>query len=299
MRRPQWSVIIPTFNREDVLLRTIRAYLDQEGDFGGLEIIVVDDGSTDATPQLLENIRRTSPEQLKVIRQGNKGPAAARNQGLRHAQGALILFAGDDVIPCRNLLELHLSTHRSFPFPTIAVLGKITWSPEQNISPLMQWLEAGGWQFHYGGIQDPHNVPPDMFYSSNISLHKELLDKEVFDEAFSAACWEDIDLGLRLQKHGLRIIYNEHAIGYHLHPTDFHRFARRSRRAGYFEAMFHRKHNRTFKLSSPSVVFVRWILGTLLRVITGGALKQKGFLWSLQWHQYKGIYEYQKQSRLQ
>lgn len=289
---------MPTFNREDVLPRTLRGYIDQEGDFGELEIIVVDDGSTDATPQLLEKLRDAYPERLKVIRQENKGPAAARNQGIRYARGTLILFAGDDVIPCPNLLELHSTTHRAFPSPTTSVLGKITWSPEQNISPLMHWLEAGGWQFNYGGIRDPLNVSADMFYSSNISLHRELLAEEMFDEAFSAACWEDIDLGLRLQKHGLRIIYNEHAIGYHMHPTDFHRFAQRSRRAGYYEAMFHSKHNRAFELSHPAVVFTRWILGTLLRVITAGALKEKGYLWSLQWHQYQGIYEYQKQSRM-
>lgn len=279
---------MPTYQRPDVLQRTITAYCRQAAAAGGIELLIVDDGSTDSTPLLLDSLRGEYPEFITIFRQEKKGPAAARNLALNHAKGEFVLFAGDDVIPSASLLEFHAETHRKYSDSGVAVLGKITWSDENRITPFMKWLESSGMQFGYSLIQDPVNVPVEMFYGSNISLQREFLKDDRFDERFTAACWEDIDLGLRLQKRGLRIVYDERAVGLHVHHTGFRRFARRTRQAGYFRAMLEQKHGIPNRPRTLVREAAKWVVGTPLRLFGGGKLRLLGFRLSLSWHEYLG-----------
>jgi glycosyltransferase involved in cell wall biosynthesis len=87
---PLVSVIIPAYNAEAFLGETLDSVLAQT--YPNLEIIVVDDGSTDATPQLLEKYS----DRIRVLRQANAGQAAARNYGARESQGELLAFLDSD-----------------------------------------------------------------------------------------------------------------------------------------------------------------------------------------------------------
>ncbi|WP_150118011.1 glycosyltransferase family 2 protein, partial [Meiothermus taiwanensis] len=91
---PTFSVVIPTYNRAQLLARTVRAFLAQDG--VPFEVIVVDDGSTDATPEVLAGFR---DPRLRVLRQPNAGLASARNAGLLQARGQYVLFNDDDIVP--------------------------------------------------------------------------------------------------------------------------------------------------------------------------------------------------------
>ena len=94
------SVVIPVFNGERFLREAVQSVLDQK--YSPLEIIVVDDGSTDGTA----NVARSLP--VRYLHQTNQGPSAARNRGIEHAQGELITFAdADDLWPLAKL-ELQL-----------------------------------------------------------------------------------------------------------------------------------------------------------------------------------------------
>jgi glycosyltransferase involved in cell wall biosynthesis len=94
------SVVIPVFNGERFLREAVQSVLDQK--YSPLEIIVVDDGSTDGTA----NVARSLP--VRYLHQTNQGPSAARNRGIEHAQGELIAFAdADDLWPLAKL-ELQL-----------------------------------------------------------------------------------------------------------------------------------------------------------------------------------------------
>ncbi len=293
MTKPLVSIIIPTFNRSDVVERTLTAFLDQGLAEADLELIVVDDGSTDDTSSILARVLAAYPNRLRVITQTNRGPAAARNEGIRRARGSFILFAGDDIVPSPNLVQAHINAHARYSGSPVAILGHVTWSREFEITPFMEWLESDGMQFGFSFIRDRENVPPEMFYTSNISLRRDfLMDGELFDERFTAACWEDIDLGLRLRKRGLRIIYAPDAIGYHIHKTDFGRFVRRTRTAGYFRAMLIEKHHLPEKRKQFIREIIKWICGTLLRVFGRGQLKRLGYGWSLSWHEYVGIMKF-------
>lgn len=114
---PFVSVVIPVFNGEAFLREAVESVLAQK--YSPLEIIIVDDGSTDGT----ETVARSLPEPVRYLRQTNAGPAAARNRGIEHAQGSLIAFAdADDLWPAAKL-ELQLPY---FNDPAIEiVIGRI------------------------------------------------------------------------------------------------------------------------------------------------------------------------------
>jgi glycosyltransferase involved in cell wall biosynthesis len=95
---PLVSVVIPVFNGERFLREAVQSVLDQK--YSPIEIIIVDDGSTDGTA----TVARSLGETVRYLHQTNQGPAAARNRGIEHAQGSLIAFAdADDLWPSTKL----------------------------------------------------------------------------------------------------------------------------------------------------------------------------------------------------
>ncbi|MBN1426227.1 glycosyltransferase [Candidatus Fermentibacteria bacterium] len=213
------SIIIPTFNRRPILMRGLKEIAGQ-CQRGDAEVVVVDDGSVDDTVASVELWARESPVPVRMIRQDHRGPATARNRGLAAAHGRLVLFMGDDVVAAPGLVEAHLAHHHRFPGEDVAVLGRVTWSRELHISPLMHWLEHGGPQFCYDKITDPMNVPPVFFWTANISVARSFVcEAGGFSERFPGAAFEDVELGARLGQRGMRFHYEPAAVGYHHHPV--------------------------------------------------------------------------------
>lgn len=104
MNSPKVSVIIPCFNMEKYLSECMTSVLHQTLD--NIEVICIDDGSTDATPELLDEFQRQDPR-VYVIHQANQGVAAARNTGIREAEGEFVAFMDpDDFYPDNGTLEL-------------------------------------------------------------------------------------------------------------------------------------------------------------------------------------------------
>jgi GT2 family glycosyltransferase len=85
-------------------------------------------------------------------------------------------------------------------------------------------------------------VPFNFFYTSNISIDRQLLGAEPFDTTFPAAAWEDIELAFRLDALGLKIRYNAQAVTRHYHPMTVDSFARRQYTVGRSGAIFYEKH---------------------------------------------------------
>lgn len=217
------SVIIPTYNRLEKLKKTLDSLMAQTLDDKNFEVILVDDGSEKGVEESLPDYIKVRLN-LKIFRQENKGPAAARNLGVSEARGEIIFFCGDDTLLCPDLLARHLKTHQKKK--DVAVLGLTLWEEDGRVTDFMRYLAPAGPQFHYNTIKDQDNAGFDHFYTSNISLEKKWLAEEKFDTRFREAAFEDIDLGLRLEKKGLKIVYDEEALAFHSHyysEADFYR----------------------------------------------------------------------------
>lgn len=240
-----FSIVIPTYDRMDALPEVLDALEAQEGleDQGlpAYELVIVDDGSTDGTGAWLEAREWKVP--ARVLRQDNQGPAAARNAGVRAAEGDWVAFLGDDTVPTPGWLAAHARAHETRGGGAeLAVIGYTRWHPRVKTNPFLRYINEYGLQFGYRLIEDPEDVPFNFFYTSNLSVHRERLLAEPFDECFPYAAWEDIELSYRLSKTGLRLVYEPRAVVLHDHPTTVERFCARQERAGYSAALFYRLH---------------------------------------------------------
>jgi glycosyltransferase involved in cell wall biosynthesis len=234
------SVIVPTHERSALLAEVLGA-LERQDNAPSLEVVVVDDGSSDGTADRLAGRRSTVP--MQVLAQPKRGPAAARNAGVRAARGRFVAFLGDDTIPEASWLAAHAARHRAADDdPRLAVIGHTHWHPRVRTTAFMRYINEQGAQFGYALIRDPDDVPFNFFYTSNVSLHRELALAEPFDEGFPHAAWEDIEMAYRLKRRGLRLVYEPSARAAHDHPTDVWRFGKRQEKAGFNAVVFYSRH---------------------------------------------------------
>jgi glycosyltransferase involved in cell wall biosynthesis len=234
--RPTISVVVPTRDRAPVLARCLDALAPQGAD----EVVVVDDGSSDETPAVLAE----RPFARAVRREESGGRSAAKNSGLRAASMTVVLFLDDDAIPEPGLVERHRDHHARHTESHEALLGRVTWSPEVEVTPHMHWLENGGPLFAYGAIEDPGDVTWRMLYTTNVSLKRDFV--EPFDEELPI--YEDTELGYRLSRRGLRLRYDPEALAHHLRSETPERTERRMEEVGAAAALLYRKHP---ELSEP------------------------------------------------
>ncbi len=234
------SVVIPTHNRLEALAEVIQALEFQHAP-PPFEVVVVDDGSTDGTSDWLRS--RTFQVPLRILTQENRGPAAARNTGVAVAQGSWVAFLGDDTVPSAGWLKTHREAHRQRGDDLrVAVIGYTGWHRRMRLNPFLRHINEHGLQFGYALIKDREDVPFNFFYTSNLSLARDLLLAEPFDLRFPYAAWEDIEVAYRLRKRGMRLVYEPAATVAHDHPTDLERFAARQEKAGYCAVVFYRLH---------------------------------------------------------
>ena len=235
-----FSVVIPTYRRPEVLLQVLDALGRQESP-PEFEVLVIDDGSGDATADKLRAY--SPPYPFRPFFQENSGPARARNRGVSEARGSHVLFLGDDTVPEPALLAVHAQSHAESGSEPVAVLGYTTWPRERKVSPFLHHINEYGLQFGYGLIEDPDAVPFNFFYTSNISLSRVLLEEAgLFDTTFPHAAWEDIELAYRLSKIGMKILYRPRAVARHHHDITFASFRRRQEKSGEAAAIFFEKH---------------------------------------------------------
>lgn len=235
MEEIELSIIIPTYNRRDVLLRTLQALNDQTYSLKKVEVIVIDDHSS-LSPES-EIFKLKAGYTLRFFREEhNIGQGRIRNKGIKLAIGKYIFFIGDDTIPTENFIEEHMRLHKENP--GVAVLGRVLWTPELR-NEFMNYIERI--QFHYHTIKDKNDVKLH-FYTSNISLEKRWFRNEKYSEKFNNYGLEDLEIGYRLENNGLRVIYNQDALVYHHHPYSFDQFCVRMKNVGKSAVIFARLH---------------------------------------------------------
>lgn len=229
MTRPLFSVVIPAYNCGEVLGKTLDALKRQTVPADDLEVIVVDDASTDGTRAAAEKYAKDGF--VKYFRNSERmGSGVARNKGLDNAAGEYIMFLDGDNIPEKDCLAQHLDFHKRFPDPQAAVLGNPKYPTDINTTPLMRLDDVG---LAFRRLKHGDHCGWADFSSMNISLKKAFLS-ERFDEKIFARTigFEDTDLGFRLHKKGLEIVYNEKAVSYHYHFRTPGQFLEKVRKYG-------------------------------------------------------------------
>ena len=213
---PFISVIAPTWNRSDVVERTLEYLIAQDYPNDRYEVILVDN-STDGTPAMVERVAAQAPIPISLIWVDERLPAVKRNIGLDAARGDLVMFINDDVWFDPGALREHARSHAALDTPG-AVLGHVYQSPQMDQTPFIEAYEP----FAYHEIADRADqmLPYRYFWSMNLSLPRATMRERNlrFHEDWAQIGHEDIELGYRWSKAGLPIVYNPRATGEHFHP---------------------------------------------------------------------------------
>ncbi|MEZ5977855.1 MAG: glycosyltransferase [Planctomycetota bacterium] len=227
---PRLTVSICTYQRRDVLVRCLDAFCRQELPPGTFEIVLVDDGSTDGTEEMLGGLEFPVP--VTVVRRENGGLAAARNSGLEVSRGEYVLFVNDDTIPLPNCVEEHLGAHRAAGLvgrSAVAVLGTFEFPVEAQRNALVRALERSNLMVGYVDLEPGGTYDCFKFWTCNVSVSLDLVRRAgLFDESFRHYGCEDTDLGARLERFGVQVLYHPRARAEHVHPMDHDYVERRA-----------------------------------------------------------------------
>ena len=236
------SVVVPTHQRSELLARLLRALERQTLPAHQFEVIVIVDGSTDATAEWLSHFRPSYG--LTWRWQPNAGRAAACNRGLALARGSVVVLLDDDMEPTSQLLQAHLDAHARGP--RLGVVGAAPVESEPGLPAIGEYmatkfnrhlesLAAPGRQF---GLRD--------FYSGNFSVRLDVIaEVGYFDEDFTTYGNEDLELSCRLKAAGVRIVFNSEAVARQRYTKDVTAMARDNIAKGGTAVLLASKHPAT------------------------------------------------------
>lgn len=215
---PLVSVVIPTHNRGNLLLRTLEALADQTYPADSFEVLVVADGCTDPTARLVQELK--TPYALQLIEQSGAGAATARNRGAEQARGELLIFLDDDIEVQPGFIQAHVDAHQGQPDQVV-----IGYLPTRlGISPGYFHAELTGWwdQMFQKMSEPGHRFAYSDLLSGNFSIPASLFNEVgKFNPNFRVH--EDYELGLRLVKCKARFHFSPSAWGWHYENTDLPR----------------------------------------------------------------------------
>ena len=197
------TIQLCTYDRARLLERVLDACFEQTVPADAYEVVLIDDGSSDATPAVVESARSRATCAFTAIRQENTGLARARNAGIARASGERIIFIDDDVLPVPSFVAEHLRSHDAAP--EAIVRGAVVNTTSFEHLPPPVWT--------------PRNYSGNYFWTSNVSAPLATVRRlGGFTESFHEYGWEDIELGLRLRFSGTRAVFNRFALAFHYKP---------------------------------------------------------------------------------
>jgi GT2 family glycosyltransferase len=219
------------------LRQTLAALTAQ--DYADYEIIVVDDGSTDSTHEMIAAEFPT----VRYLHQQNRGPAAARNRGIAVATGEIVAFTDDDCVPPRDWLTRLADGYARYP--QVAGVGGYLEAPDDVLyhEPLARYesfiarhVYRVGDREYVGGFECPAGG------TNNMSYRRAVLDQVGgFDETFPFAAGEDADLKWRICQTSAQLLYVPVKMT-HLHAYDWASFKRQAYIRGKGRVCFDAKH---------------------------------------------------------
>ena len=193
------SIIVPTFNRKTELEQCVKSLLNLT--YKDYEIIIVDDGSSDGTEELIRGLDAN----IVYIRQKNAGPAVARNTGIQHMKGEFAVFTDSDCIVDKKWLEELMVL---FANDDVGMVGGVT--IENKKTRILN------------NIVEKVSNNPEYLPTNNIAFRYELLkDINGFNTSFYFPAGEDVDICFRLRKIGYGIKVANKARIIHCDPKSF------------------------------------------------------------------------------
>ncbi|MFZ5447754.1 MAG: glycosyltransferase [Thermodesulfobacteriota bacterium] len=225
------SVVIPVFNEAQRLGDCLTSLVRQAGSNQEIEIIVVDDGSTDATPDVVRNF----PE-VRLLRQLRQGPAAARNLGAREARGEIVLFTDGDCIPLENWVQEMLAPFQAEP-DLIGTKG-VYITRQRSLTARFVQLE---YEDKYDNLAKRQYIDFIDTYSAGYR-RRPFLEAGGFDQEFPVACAEDVELSYRLANSGSKLVFNPRAKVIHRHPDNLWDYLKKKFKFAYWRMLSLKKH---------------------------------------------------------
>jgi GT2 family glycosyltransferase len=195
------SVAVSTYQRAGLLPRLIAGLEAQTLPKEQFEVVIADNGSTDQTEQVLDDLTRRSPLKLRIVRiRDNRGPARGRNAAWREARAPIVAFTDDDCVPTPNWLQAGL---REMGSDAKIVVGRTIPAPDQ--------VQKQGPFSITVAVEDAR-----FLHTCNIFYRREDLEAAGgFDEGFTTPGGEDTDLGLRIQRSGAQTVFSHAALVHH------------------------------------------------------------------------------------
>jgi GT2 family glycosyltransferase len=208
------TLVVPTWNRLEAVHRLLGRIADDSSASSGLEVVIVDDGSTDGTPRSVSE--HAWPFPLRVLQQQNLGAAVARNAGARAAAGDILLFLDDDVEPEPGLVAAHVRAHGAGA--DVVALGdlppRVAYDTQLGVMLRIWWGEM---QASLG--RPGHRYSYRDLLSGHFSIRRRDFERlGGFDEGLR--CREDYELGYRVVQAGLRLQFVPAAVAWHHDSTD-------------------------------------------------------------------------------
>lgn len=209
-----FSIIVPAYNAEATIKSCIQALLSQSVDADLYEVIVVDDGSKDATAEII----RSFPVEYHF--QENQGPAAARNKGAWLAKGDIILFTDSDCVPDRFWLE-----KMTAPFSENTDISGVKGAYKTRQKSLTARFAQAEFEDRFSLLKKSQYI--DMVDTYSAAFKRSVfLDAGGFDPYFPVANNEDTELSYRLVSQHHLLVFNPEAFVYHTHPDTLKKYLR-------------------------------------------------------------------------
>ncbi len=231
------SVIIPTHNRAKTLLQALEALAAQTFSKSEFEVIVVADGCTDNTVEMVRSYQ--APYRLQIFEQDGRGAAAARNSGAAIANGAILLFLDDDVTASPLLVETHVKAHQLAA--NRVVIGYLPPIMKGRNGFFRKKLEEWWWEVYQHMQLRADRLSYRDLLSGNFSVSTQLFHLVGgFNTSFK--CQEDYELGVRLVQADAQLSFARDALGYHNEIADLKRWLYRKYSEGKVAVQFCREY---------------------------------------------------------
>jgi GT2 family glycosyltransferase len=220
---PLASVVIPTYQRRDSLLRALASLATQTVSRERYEVIVVVDGSDDGSREAAESLEPGYP--LRVLAQSNRGRAAACNAGVATSRGDVVVLLDDDMAATPEFLAAHLRAHERHARSAVIGAAPIRLDPGHPAHVRYVGAKFNRHLEHLALAGRPLALRD--FYSGNLSIERAELDAVGgFDERFTMYGNEDLELSLRLSAAGVRLVYEPAAVAWQSYEKSFAALAR-------------------------------------------------------------------------